>query len=992
MPKRKQNISRKEKRKLKRLNKKKHKNEWFVKHSSASSTNNNNNNSAILIQKQQEEIEKLRKQLQQKEAKKKRKEKKRKSYEGLNEDRSVNLKDMEFDEDKEIAYLEKKLMGSKGGNSNKLMKELLEEDGFENDFLDMLDNIDKNEQPLTKQSINNGPIETLNFRNNNDSDEEEEDIFDKEPSDDESDFNGGEDEEVEYNDKPRFMERNNNNNNNEKMKNALKKDIENDVDSSSDSDNSSSSSSNSSDSSSDEDEEESNNNNNDSTSAAYLYKSKPSQIDIYGNQMSDEEDDSSSSSSSESSSDSDSDSSDSDIIEQNTNSINSSNKNGSGNGGGSKIIKGAYVPPHLRGIANNNKNVTKTSSTMDDALRRRMRGLINRLGVDNIEPVIKDILKLYDENSTKKINSLLIQCVLDVLSPITYVPLSCLIVATSTIIGIDLLAILVEKCVDDIDSKYNWRDHNNKKNNVATSKKKKKKLKNKKFKEENRDSNDAIVNSKFYDTKKLLYFISYIYRFNGINDILISSLTLKIIENLTNSLLSIMVEEEENEDEKNDGNNKITYIDNIDHIMAVINVSGVQLRRNEPSMVLKIVQSINEHVNTNNNNNNTIIKNNKHVQYMTERINYLKNNRTDKFKDENNDINIKRLKKWLNHFLSVQYNDGKDIPTLNISIKDILNRKENGRWWIIGASFMNNNNINNNDIDSTIQSHNNNNITKRNNPTNLKSVIFNAIMGAHDYEDALDRLFKLNIGGLNGGSNNNKKANIQAERLIIHVIIDCNARSKTFNPFYSYLAKRLCGIKHTNKFTITLQFWDFWKINNISSKNVRTIANYSKFLSHLIGTFTLSLAIFKVIEFHTIERTKELVLFLHIFMKDLIATTTKEKLNAVFERITTTAGSNSRDGGEMNERKKQLGEFENDSFFDSDNDDGGGGDDDDSKKKKKKHHNTENDHILVKNGFKWFIKKYVKGTKNGNSKEEIIRNNEKVSIIMEVLNNSLVDL
>ena len=51
---------------------------------------------------------------------------------------------------------------------------------------------------------------------------------------------------------------------------------------------------------------------------------------------------------------------------------------------------------------------------------------------------------------------------------------------------------------------------------------------------------------------------------------------------------------------------------------------------------------------------NTIIKNDKHVQYMTERINYLKNNRTDKFKDENNDINIKRLKKWLNHLLFSQ--------------------------------------------------------------------------------------------------------------------------------------------------------------------------------------------------------------------------------------------------------------------------------------------------------------------------------------------------
>ena len=134
----------------------------------------------------------------------------------------------------------------------------------------------------------------------------------------------------------------------------------------------------------------------------------------------------------------------------------------------------------------------------------------------------------------------------------------------------------------------------------------------------------------------------------------------------------------------------------------------------------------------------------------------------------------------------------------------------------------------------------------------LKSLIFNAIVGSHDYEDAIERLFKLNVGGLSsagGKSSFSKKADIHAERLIIHVIMDCNARSRTFNPFYSYLAKRLCTIKHTNKFTITLQFWDFWKISNITHKNVRTIANYAKFLSHLIGSFTLSLTIFKVIEF-----------------------------------------------------------------------------------------------------------------------------------------------
>ena len=137
------------------------------------------------------------------------------------------------------------------------------------------------------------------------------------------------------------------------------------------------------------------------------------------------------------------------------------------------------------------------------------------------------------------------------------------------------------------------------------------------------------------------------------------------------------------------------------------------------------------------------------------------------------------------------------------------------------------------------------NTTTVNPQDSLKSTIFNAIMSSHDYQDAVERLCKLNLAGL-GGASKNKKASVHTERLVIHVIMDCNARSKAYNPFYSFLAKRLCNIKHTNKFTITLQFWDFWKINSISTKSVRTISNYCKFLSHLVGSFTLSLAILKL--------------------------------------------------------------------------------------------------------------------------------------------------
>ena len=139
----------------------------------------------------------------------------------------------------------------------------------------------------------------------------------------------------------------------------------------------------------------------------------------------------------------------------------------------------------------------------------------------------------------------------------------------------------------------------------------------------------------------------------------------------------------------------------------------------------------------------------------------------------------------------------------------------------------------------------------------------------------------------------------------------------------------------------------------------------------------MSLAIFKVIEFHTIERTKELVLFLHMFMKDLIANNTKETLIAVFERITVGDRSHT-------ESKKSKGRdpFDNDPFF---NDSG-----DDSAERKKSI--KDNGHALVKNGFKWFVRKFVRGTRIGNSKDEILRNNEKVIVIMDVLSNSLIDL
>ena len=122
---------------MKRANKKQNKRDWFLKQRKKAP--GTSTGASLIIQQQQEEIERLRHELQAKESRTKKKKKRRGlTYEELNSKKD-NRTSIEFDEDKEIAYLEKKLMGNKGGNSQKLMKELLEEDGYENDFLNLLD-------------------------------------------------------------------------------------------------------------------------------------------------------------------------------------------------------------------------------------------------------------------------------------------------------------------------------------------------------------------------------------------------------------------------------------------------------------------------------------------------------------------------------------------------------------------------------------------------------------------------------------------------------------------------------------------------------------------------------------------------------------------------------------------------------------------------------------------------------------------------------------
>lgn len=50
----------------------------------------------------------------------------------------------------------------------------------------------------------------------------------------------------------------------------------------------------------------------------------------------------------------------------------------------------------------------------------------------------------------------------------------------------------------------------------------------------------------------------------------------------------------------------------------------------------------------------------------------------------------------------------------------------------------------------------------------------------------------------------------QQEREIIRVLIDCAGQEAAYNPFYAYLAGRLCEYHDKYKFTLQLTFWDMY--------------------------------------------------------------------------------------------------------------------------------------------------------------------------------------
>ncbi|XP_039201606.1 nucleolar MIF4G domain-containing protein 1 [Crotalus tigris] len=260
------------------------------------------------------------------------------------------------------------------------------------------------------------------------------------------------------------------------------------------------------------------------------------------------------------------------------------------------------------------------------------------------------------------------------------------------------------------------------------------------------------------------------------------------------------------------------------------------------------------------------------VCFMLEIMLALKNNDMRKIPGYDPEP-VEKLRKLL-RTLTHSSNSGKESQ-LRVSLESLLTADQVGRWWIVGSSWsgapM---------IDSTsskteqilpvgkVSSKILKLARKQRMNTDIRRNIFCILMTSEDFWDAFEKLLKL-------------KLKDQQEREIVHILIDCCLQEKTYNPFYAYLSAKFC--EYERRFQVTFQFCIWDKIRNLGSLSTAAFSNLVHLVTHLLKTKSLSLTVFKVIEFSDLDKPK--VHFLRQVLSALFLKTEQEDLNYIFEKL-----------------------------------------------------------------------------------------------------------
>jgi nucleolar MIF4G domain-containing protein 1 len=182
--------------------------------------------------------------------------------------------------------------------------------------------------------------------------------------------------------------------------------------------------------------------------------------------------------------------------------------------------------------------------------------------------------------------------------------------------------------------------------------------------------------------------------------------------------------------------------------------------------------------------------------------------------------------------------------------------------------------------------------------TDIRQAIFVAIMSAEDYTDAHSRILKLRL---------KRKQEPEISRVLIH----CCGSEASYNPYYTLVARKLCG-QNSIRMSFTFSLWGVFRQmgedggggegadlleddgEGEQGPDMRKILNLSRMYGTLIAEGVLGLDILKILDMAYLQtKTKTFLelLFITIFLQTLgqEPATNEKALARVFLRIRENA-------------------------------------------------------------------------------------------------------
>ncbi|OQR98724.1 hypothetical protein THRCLA_21878 [Thraustotheca clavata] len=446
-------------------------------------------------------------------------------------------------------------------------------------------------------------------------------------------------------------------------------------------------------------------------------------------------------------------------------------------------------------------------------LRRRINGQLNRLSESNMEPICMEFESIYRSNVRADVNSILLEALLATCCHETQVMTQLINISGALLgalfhsVGTEIVGFFIENFVQRFEKTVI------------------------KMRENPSNNDDSEVQSK--EVVNFLLMITSLYMFDTVHCAMIYD----IFRFLLDSFQSI----------------------DIELIHVLLQACGPTLRSDDASALTDMIATVQMKASK---------QEESRVRFLLDLIYNLKKatkkSKTSMFSNER----VQQLRKWIGR---VKTRVGHSNNAIRVSFSELLNADAQGRWWIIGGTWVppsHQSNDNNNGKDDAQYNKLLKLAEKQRMNTDVRRSIFCAIMGASDCVEAYDAVLKLGLKD-------------KQEREIIRVIMHCCGNEAKYNPYYALLTEKFAVSDPRYKFTLQLAYWDIFK--QVEEWKARKVYNMACFLAKLLQTGAMTLAVLKVLDFTDLGTST--ILFLRVVFERLLSIEKDSELIEIFERI-----------------------------------------------------------------------------------------------------------